>query len=98
MEHISSWFILMLLITNIPDGNIKITKKSAEAILKARREDGLQVNTEKTKCVIMFRHKNLGQYHNLLIANKAFENVAKFRYLGTTVTIKTAFTKKLRAD
>jgi hypothetical protein len=32
------------------------------------------------------------------VANKLFENVIKFKYLRTTVTIKITFTKKLRVE
>jgi hypothetical protein len=33
----------------------------------------------------MSLHQNIGQNHNSLIADKFFANVAKFKYLGTTV-------------
>jgi hypothetical protein len=36
--------------------------------------------------MIMSRHPNLGQNRNIRIANEAFENVAKFKYLGATLT------------
>jgi hypothetical protein len=36
--------------------------------------------------MIMSRHPNSGQNQNVRIANESFENVAKFRYLGTTLT------------
>jgi hypothetical protein len=34
-------------------------------------------------------HQNAGQSRNIMIANKTFENVATFKYFGTTVTNKT---------
>jgi hypothetical protein len=36
----------------------------------------------------MFHHRNSGQNQNISIANESFENVAKFKYLGTTLTNK----------
>jgi hypothetical protein len=53
-------------------------------------EVGLEVNTEKTKYLLLFRHPNAGQNHDVKTANRCFDNVAQIRYtyLGTTVTNK----------
>jgi hypothetical protein len=44
------------------------------------------VNTEKTKYMLLSRHQNAGQNLDVKIGNRWFENVAQFRYLGTTIT------------
>jgi hypothetical protein len=47
---------------------------------------GLQLNPEKTKYVVISRYQKSGQKHCIKIANMSFENVAKFKYLRTTLT------------
>jgi hypothetical protein len=34
------------------------------------------------------RYQNAGQNHDIKIGNRWFENVAQFKYLGTTITIE----------
>jgi hypothetical protein len=46
----------------------------------------VNVGSEETKCMLLSRHQNAGQSYDIKIANRCFENVAKFRYLGTTIT------------
>jgi hypothetical protein len=41
--------------------NINIIKKNAEALLDARKEIGLEVNSEKTKYMFTSRHQTAGQ-------------------------------------
>jgi hypothetical protein len=55
-------------------------------LLEASRDIGLEINAEKTKYMIMSRHPNSAQNQNVRIANEWFEKVAKFKYLGMTVT------------
>jgi hypothetical protein len=56
-------------------------KKNTETWTDATKEVGLQVNTEKTKYMLLSHHKNAGQNYDIKIANRCFENV-----LGTTIT------------
>jgi hypothetical protein len=68
------------------DDSIDAIKENTETLLEASRDIGLEINAEKTKYMIMSRHLNLGQKQNIRIANESFENVAKSKYLRTTLT------------
>jgi hypothetical protein len=66
--------------------NIDTIKKNTETLIDASKEIGLEINAERTKHMLLFQHKNVGQNRNIKIANRAFGNVSQFKYLGTTVT------------
>jgi hypothetical protein len=53
---------------------------------KSGKEVGVEINVEKTKYMLLSRHQNAGQNRDIEMANRWFENVSQFRYLGTTVT------------
>jgi hypothetical protein len=44
------------------------------------------VNPEKNRYMLMSRCQKAGQRQSIKIANRSFEDVAKFKYLGTTLT------------
>jgi hypothetical protein len=52
--------------------------------LPATSKYNLHLN-ERLQYMLLSRHQNAGQNHDIKIGNRCFENVAQFRYLGTTV-------------
>jgi hypothetical protein len=57
---------------NLLGNNIDIIKKNTETLIEACKEIGLEVNTEKTKYMLLSHHQNAGQYHDIKIANRCF--------------------------
>ena len=72
---------------NILGGSVHTIKKSAEALVAATKEIGLEVNADKTKYMVMSRYQNAGRGHSMEIDNSSIERVEEFK-----------FRKKLRAD
>jgi hypothetical protein len=71
---------------NLLDNSVNTIKENSETLLGASRDIGLKINAEKTKYMIMSRHPNSGQNQNMRITNELFEKMAKFKYLGMTLT------------
>jgi hypothetical protein len=71
---------------NLLNDNIDTMKKNTETLFDASKEVGLEVNTEKTKYVLLSRHQNAGQNHDVKIAERSFEIVAQFKCLETIGT------------
>jgi hypothetical protein len=77
--------------------NIDTIKKNTEALLDASKEVGLEVDPEKTKYVLMSRSQKVGQKHSIKIAYRSFEDVAKFKYLGTTLTDQNCMHEEIKS-
>jgi hypothetical protein len=53
--------------------------------------------TEKPKYMLTSHHQNAGQNHDIKIANSSVKNMAKFKYLGTTVTNQNLIHEELKS-
>jgi hypothetical protein len=70
---------------NLLGNNINTIKENTQTLTDAGKEVGLEVDTEKTKYMLLSRHQNAGQNRDTNIADGCFGNVEQFRYLGTTI-------------
>ena len=71
---------------NILGGRVHAIKKNTEALVVATEENGLELNADKTKYMVMSRDQNAGQNHNVKTDNKFFERARDFQYLETIIS------------
>jgi hypothetical protein len=82
---------------NIVGQNIDTKHKTKKALLDASEEVGLEVNPEKTKYMSVSRCQKAGQRHNIMIAKRSFEDVAKLTYLGTMLTDQNCMHEEIKS-
>ena len=62
----------------------------------AGRENGLEVNADKAKYLVMSQDQDAGRSHSIKIHN-SFERVEEFKYLGTTVTHQNSIQEEIKS-
>jgi hypothetical protein len=55
------------------------------------------VNPEKTKYMLISSSHKIGQKHSIKIGNRSFEDVARLKYLGTTLTYQNSVHKDIKS-
>jgi hypothetical protein len=82
---------------NLLGDNINTTKKNTETLIDSSKEV-LEVNAQTTKHMLLSRHQNAEKNQDIKIGNRCFENVAQFRYLGTTITNQILIQGDIKGD
>jgi hypothetical protein len=81
---------------NILGGSVLIVKEKAEALIVASKEIGLEINADKTMCMVMSRDQNAGQSH-IMKTDISCENVEEFKYLGKTLTNQNCIQEEIKS-
>jgi hypothetical protein len=75
---------------------IDTVNKSTETLTDASKEVGLEVTTEKSKCILVSCDQNADQNQDTKVGNRSFENVSQFKYLGMTVTYQNLIQEEIK--
>jgi hypothetical protein len=73
-----------MLVRSVHAISVHTIRKNTKVLVIAGKENGLEVNADKTAYVVVSQDQNAGRGHNVKIDNSSFERVAEFKYLRTT--------------
>jgi hypothetical protein len=82
---------------NILEGSVHTVKENAEALVVASKENGLEVNADKTKYIIISRDQNAGRIHSMKTDNRSVERMEEFKYLGTKLTNQNSIPEEIES-
>jgi hypothetical protein len=77
--------------------NFAKAPKNSEALVFASKDIGLEINTDKSKYMVMSRDQNAGRSYNTKTDSKSFVRVEQFRYLGTKITNKNYIQEEIKS-
>jgi len=82
---------------NILGGSVHTVKENEEALIVASKENGLEVNADKTRYMVMSRDQNSGLSHSMRTDNSSLERVEEFKYLGTILKIQNSTQEQIKS-
>ena len=83
---------------SILGGSVHTVEKSAENLVVASKEIGLEDNADKSQYMVTSGDQNAGRSRSMKIDNISFERVEEFKYLGTALTNQNCSQEELKTD
>jgi hypothetical protein len=82
---------------NILGGSVHTVRENAETLVVATKEIELEVNTDKTKYMVMSRDRNAGWGHRANIDNSSIESVEELKNLRVTLTDQNSIQDEIKS-
>jgi hypothetical protein len=78
-------------------GSVRNIEKNMASLVMASKETALEVRSEKTKYMVMYRDQNARRSHSMKIHNSSFEQVKDFKYMGPTFTDQNSIQEEIKS-
>jgi hypothetical protein len=82
---------------NISGGSVHTVQKHINTLVSTIKENGLQVNADKTKYTAMSRDQDAARSHKVKKDKSSFERAERFQYLGTNLTNQNSIQEEIKS-